>query len=265
MTRPRAFLAASACAALAVLLQACPPRNLRQISPPQMPGDYAAVVRTLVARDAAVTSLRARVRVKVQPADGKAVSTTVLITLRRPGALRVETLGPLDEVEGVFLLRDGRFWALSMREKKVKTGPADEGALEDALGLQLPPETLEAALCGSVRLVEFTQAQKGTDEPAKEIVMLVEKPGAAKQILRVDRDSLAIKKIEAFDGAGAKLYTMEFEETSPVAGVTFPHRIKAAFTGRVASVDVRFREIELNPAPGDGEFELEIPAGFTVE
>ena len=252
-----------AAAALA-LLAGCPASPFSTF--PDIPTKDAlqVVMRGFALRDATVHSLRARLRVKIQPDEGKAVSTTVMVTLRRPGALRVEPLGPVDELEGLFVLRDGRYAVLSMPDKRVTRGAVTDAVFDDALGLRLPLNEVEAVLCGAFAVADFTQGQIGEDEPSKEIVILVETPGGRKQIIRADRETLAAKKVEVYDG-GERRYTLEFSETSPVMGIPFAHRFKASFEGRLKSVDVKYREIEVNPEISDEEFAFEVPPGFAVE
>lgn len=250
--------------ALVLAMCGCP---VPQVVVPELPPitELEAVVSVFARRDAVVRSLRARLRVKVHAEGEKPLSTTVLVTLKRPGALRVEALGPVDELEALFVMKDGRFTAVSMPEKKVRTGQTGEDALEQALGLRMAPEEAESVLCGTVRLVEFTQGQIGADEPQKEVVVLIEKPGGEKQIIRADRETLAVKKVETSAAEGGKTSTLEFEEISPVMGIPFPHRVKAAFAGRVKSLEIAFRDIEMNPEIKDEEFLVEIPKGFVVE
>ncbi|MBI5525870.1 MAG: DUF4292 domain-containing protein [Deltaproteobacteria bacterium] len=250
--------------ALLPALCGCP---VPQVVVPELPPitEFEAVVSAFARRDAVVRSLRARMRVKVQADGEKPLSTTVLVTLRRPGALRVEALGPVDELEALFVMKDGRYTAVSMPDKKVRNGVAGEEALERALGLRMAPDEAESVLCGTVRLVEFTQGQIGADEPQKEVVVLIEKPGGEKQIIRADRETLAVKKVETSAAEGDKISTVEFEEISTVMGIPFPHRVKATFAGRVKSLNIAFREIEINPEIKDEEFLVEIPKGFAVE
>jgi outer membrane lipoprotein-sorting protein len=252
-------------AALACWLCGCPVPLLR--SGPELPvlTDLNTVARAFTLRDAAVTSLRTRLRVRVQQEGLKPLSTTVLVTVKRPGAVRIETLGPLDELEGLFVLKDGRYTAVSMPDRRAKRGAAGPAAFEEALGLTLSPDEAEALLCGAFKIVDFTQGQIGFDEKEKEAVVLIEKPGDRKQIVRADRETLAVRKVETFDAEGIMLHTVEFGDISPVMGVPFAHRFKASFPGRVRSVDVKYREIELNPAVGDDEFVVEVPQGFAVE
>jgi outer membrane lipoprotein-sorting protein len=254
-----------ACAVAALsLLAGCPSVILGTI--PELPPitEVQQAVRSFALRDAAVNTMRARLRVKVKPEEGRAVSTTVLVTLKRPGSLRVETLGPLDELEAVFVIRDGRYHALSMQERKVRRGPASAAAVEEATGLRLSPGEAEALLAGAFRVIDFAQGQIGADEAKKEVAVLLEVPGRHKQIIRADRDTLAIKRLEAYEG-DEKRYTVEYDETSPVMGIPFAHRITISFEGRISSVDVKYREIEMNPPVADAEFSLEVPRGFTVE
>lgn len=258
--RARLALAAAA----AALVPACtfgPFSTLPDLPPIN---ELQAVVKSFMLRDAAVSTLRARLRVKVQPDEGKAVSTTVLVTLKRPGAIRVETLGPLDELEAVFVLNNGRYAALSMPDRRVRRGPATAAVFEESLGLRLDAGEVEAILAGSFKVVEFTMGQIGADEEAKEVAVLIETPGAGKQIIRADRETLAVKRLESYEGSEKK-YTVEYLETTPVMGVPFAHRIKVSFEGRLRSVDVKYREIELNPAVRDEEFSLDVPRGFAVE
>lgn len=233
---------------------------------PDLPpiSELQAVVKSFVLRDAAVNSLRARLRVKIRPDDGRAISTTVLVTLKRPGAIRIETLGPIDELEAVFVLKDGRYTALSMSDRRVRHGPATAAVFEESFGLRLDADEFEAVLAGAFKVVEFTMGQIGADEAAKEVAVLIETPGAGKQIIRADRETLAVKRLDAYEGT-EKRYTVEYFETTPVMGVPFAHRIKISFEGRLRSVDMKYREIELNPAVRDDEFTLDVPRGFSVE
>jgi outer membrane lipoprotein-sorting protein len=245
---------AALCAASCATTQTAGPALL-------IPDSLASLIQTLSTRDMSIKTLRLRARVKVKTEEGKSQSTTVNIALKRSGSMRVEILGPVDEVEGLLVIGKGTFTLLNMQDMTYRTGNATEEAVYYATGVPLSPVDLESTLIGSFTLPEFTQGQFGTDEKTGELLVMFDKPGVGAQIVRVGGKTVSVQKVELLSAAGKIMRTVEFRDISMVSGIPFPHALTAVFEGK-GSVELKFREIGINEPMDDSEFRQDVPPGF---
>jgi len=243
-----ACLLFAACATLPVLLPYPPP-----------PEDLLKEVST---RLQSIQGLKGLAQVRVSSAE-KSFSAQEVLFARRPGFLRIESVGPLGTPQ-LYVVTDGRDLSLySPAENRYYRGQATGGHLLPALPIALEPEEAVGFLLGSLPLIDFELASIRADRKEGLWVLdLISKSRGEYQNLWVNPHSLQILRAEIH--RPGLLRRLTFSDFRQVNNFLFPQRIQlTSFNPRV-EVSVEYQEVELNPPWGAQDFQLPVPRGATV-
>jgi hypothetical protein len=218
----------------------------------------------LLARDRSVKALRETAGLKVKTADGKSMTVSINVTLKRPGALKIEFLGPFMEVEGLFVLKEGMYIFLSMPDGTARAGMATAETMGRTLNLPISPDDLEAFFCGTVPESDLLIGAVKTGPGGQSVGLTVRTKTAIKEY-KLMPGSLEITRLEVRDISGRVAYTIAFPEHFMVQGRPFPKKAGISPDAGFKSVELKFHDVEINPTVDEAEFQVDVPAGFRFE
>jgi outer membrane lipoprotein-sorting protein len=221
--------------------------------------DAAALVARMETARAAASAYSAEARLTYFGAEGRLKGTASLL-VARPNRLRYELEGPHGGVLMAVAVDGATLTALDMRTSRFLTGPATPHNLDTVLNLVPLGEGIEAwvrLLFGEVRVPQ--DATLAYDDRRGVFVLTWEAAGRA-VTLRVDPASARAREAEICEG-GEVASRVEVSERD-ASGLPVALRLQAPAAR--ADVEVRLRDVTLEPEVGAGVFVLPAPAGVAT-
>lgn len=258
-TRTRPALAPSRLAALAALVLAlggCRPR----VPPPDLSLDPAALLAQVQASQGRVRAVRGEARVAVD-AQGQSGTVSQFLAAEVPDRLHLETLDFFGNVAAVLVAADGRFSLYDARSKVLYRGEATPENLARLVPLPLTAGELVRILCGGAPLLD---GRPTAAEPGSGHVALTLEAGPWAQVLRVGPGAAVERSWRTVEGGGPGEYDLAFGAFSPAGEGRFPSEVKLRSERPRVRLELRWREVEVNPALEPGLFRLDPPRGARV-
>ncbi len=218
-----------------------------------LPLDDARILPLLEQARATATSrhaLRATGRVKLDSEQGSGRVRSVILA-QRPARLRFEALNLLGQTQ-TLLVTDGERFAF-FDGKSLERGPSSPGVLRRTLGLDL--EVAEAVRA-------LLAAPAPTADPPREAFLLGEDRVIEFALQRLRFDAAGeLRATTALDAFGGVRWLAEYADWQDTGTGRYPFRMSLRFPSRALRADLRFDDVELNPAlapdlfrlPGGGE------------
>lgn len=243
-------------AALALAAGGCRPR----VPPPDLSLDPAALLAQVQAAQARVRAVRGEARVAVD-AQGQGGTVSQFVAAELPDRLHLETLDFFGNVAAVLVAADGRFSLYDARRKVLYRGEATPENLSRLVPLPLGAGELVRILCGGAPLLDGRAAAA---EPGAGHVALTLEAGAWAQVLRVGAGAVVERSWRTVEGGGPGEYDLEFDGFSPAGEGRFPSEVKLAAERPRVRLELRWREVEVNPSLEAALFRLDAPRGARV-
>lgn len=162
---------------------------------------------------------------------------------------------------GVLVTDGERFGLYDSQEGKYLRGPATPRNLGRFLPLVMPPAELAGVLLGRAPRLS-TGKMEMRFLPEKQLFELTIVRGDVKQTLLVQPPSYRVVKSTA---ENMNAYGLEFGDiSSPEATVTFPKHMALDAASARTSLELTWKEVEINKAPDLTLFEMEPPEGIPV-
>jgi hypothetical protein len=239
--------AALALAVLAGCVRPPPPDLSRD------PGDLLAQVR---AAQEGLSSCRGAARLSVSSPELSG-SLDAWIAAERPGRLRVEIFDFFGNPAAVLVAGGGRFALLDTRAGTLYRGDDTPENLARLLPVPLGARELARVVCGTVPLLE---GRAVTAEPGDGVVLLEVAGEGGRQVLSVG-EGAAVKAAAYLPGArGGTAWKGAFSVFRHVGGRRFPTEVELGGGG--SEIGLRWKDdVEVNAAPEDALFRLELPRG----
>ncbi|UCE86137.1 MAG: DUF4292 domain-containing protein [Deltaproteobacteria bacterium] len=250
-------------AALAILVAT----GCRTLAPPAAPAVALrpeALFDALMQQSEARRSLRGLARVAVDGPAGSGRGKQVLVAAR-PGRLRVEFLGFLNQTVALFATDGSRYDLFQAEERFHRSGPVHAGLLFESVQVDLSPEEAVSVLLGDpgpLLGLALAPAPRAADPEVG--IELVDAGGAIRRVLRFDA-AARLRRAEARTASGATAWIVQFEDYRDVGDVAFAHTIELEVPASATRARLGFREVELNPDLPPDIFELRLPAGVSSE
>ncbi len=203
--------------------------------------------------------LKTLVRVRLE-AGGEKNSFRYAIVYRRPSALRIETY-PLN---GFFTLStlgviNESLTTVVHNEGVVFTATPSRGVFERILGLPLTVDEI-ASLLSADPILSGAKI-RGIQEGLIERYISNDK----RAYFEVSAGSSEVSRIKLFDEDHKILAEAVYSDYKIVDGVSFPFHISLRIVEADVHADLRIQKMQINTAPSDALFSIEIPEGFSTK
>lgn len=235
-------------------------------SPPRYPiTDPAMVLGQIRARDARVQRLRARGSADHFGAQGR-IRGEVYVFVRRPD-VRVDTRAFGNTVSTV-IANDRTFALADFRGGQFFIGAARPCVAAQLLGIPLEAGEVVALLAGGPPLLEGDARIRWDDghylvdiagrEGRGETVTL-EITASERDAARPEQQRPRPIRAELRDARGLRA-ELTFQDYQPVSGVDFPRRVRVVMARDQVDLEIRYREVTLDPDLPDDAFDQAPPS-----
>jgi hypothetical protein len=241
----RALVRSIVVSALALAIGCATARSPAPVPLPASDARPAALLAALE-RDAAVRqSLRGVARLAVDAPAGSGRAKQILV-LERPGRLRVEVLGMLDQTLALLVTDGARYRLVRSQDRSVETGAVSAAMLADVAGLAVTPEQAVAVLLGAP-FSPAARLERAARLPDDAVRLEVRRDGALERE-QLDCDAAGNLQRWALLGADGDV-TLEalYRDRRPVAATAFAYDVELRDPRAGASVRVTWSRVELNP------------------
>lgn len=222
-------------------------------------GERSRIVASIVARNAAVSSLRGQASVRYGGAVFGARGETAF-ALKKPSRLRIDGLAEFGLYSSQLALNGNDLTILWPGDNRYFTGPATPEAFARYLLIGLPPETILNILIG---FVPVRADDPGLRVSAKGRNVYVVRGERVEALVEARGSDFVTLEYTVTDHADAPIYRVTFADYADHGGVRFADRLTARFwengpSRTKARVEVDYKDVEINPRLDDKLFELKV-------
>jgi hypothetical protein len=235
----------------------------RRAPPPDLSADPADLLAEVERTQARVERVRGEARVKItSPRGGGTV--TQFVAAQRPDRLRLDALDFFGNPAAALVADGGRFALLDLRKGIYYRGAASPENLARLLPLAIPAEELVALLCGAAPIAPGRPAAV---EPGDGVLRLTIE--AADRVQRLDVGAGAAvhaSKVTALPGLPPPPggYDLEFDRFRERGGRSFPGFVRLVAPGSEVTLELSWKEIEVNAVLPEDGFTLVPPPGARI-
>lgn len=212
------------------------------------------VLSALTERDASLRGLRGLATVRYG-SKLFGVKGETAFALRRPGELRVDALSDFGAFASQVILSKGRLQIFWPADGKYFLGTADREAMERFLMIGLDPKEAVDIFLGIVPL-EAEERYRVVKAGTTDVVLRGE---SGELTARRSGGRFVPRRYVEWDGRGKVRYEVSYGAFRENGGQLFPESLRAEFREPRSRIEVRFKEIELNPKLGQNVFQQKIP------
>ncbi|MBL8602045.1 MAG: DUF4292 domain-containing protein [Myxococcales bacterium] len=246
--------------ALSVMAMGCP------VSPPRYPiTDPEMVLRGLAARDQRVEQIRAHGSADHYGERGR-IRGEVFVFVGRPSHVRVDTRAFGTTVSQI--VSDGRrFTMADLRGGQFYTGPAESCVAAQLLGIPLEAAEVVAVLAGGPPIyrenprIRWDDGRYVVDVSASggrsETLYLELSDAERERAMPADQHPRPVRAVLR-DARGVRA-ELTFDDYVDVEATAFPRRVRVVMARDNVDLQVRYREVSLDPELPDDVFSTEAP------
>ena len=209
-------------------------------------------------------SLRGTARLSVSSIEEK-YSVTELILAKKPGFLRLESIGPMGETI-LFLATDRKkVYIYSPMENRYYHGLASRKNLSLIIPLPFKSTDIVELLQGRIDLTQYYPTEMSFDLE-KEVYTLTLMPdvsGRGRAYLKVDARTFYILEMKLYDTDNNLIIDGAFSHFEIISDSVFPMLISYRVPGPLSFVKIviDYKEVKLNAFIEDSRFSIDAPRG----
>jgi hypothetical protein len=247
-----------------LVLAGCP----KPVVVPQTPIDFgpqgrltdpSVALEAVVARRAKMRSIQGEAKATVETPQGGG-KVTELVAAELPARLRLDAVTMLGPAAS--LASDGERYQFADHEhKRFYDGPAVADSIARLLPVRIPPAELVSLLLGQPPLLEGAQPLSLEVDDAHGVYLLTLGHLGDREVLGLDPATLRPVKVLMEDRPGLSAYRAELREYEGEADL--PKIVRVSTADGTGSIELKWRERDVNPVLEPGMFTLKMPDGFT--
>lgn len=243
---------------LVLALAGCPKRVV-DYGKDGAPTSAEDLLRRINYAEAQIYSLKGDGRLGVDTPQGKG-SVTLFVAVTHPALIHIEQLDFFGRPQGVLVTDGTRFGLYNSEDGKYYRGPATPANLGRFLPIVLPPAELAAVMLGRApRVPDGALSMRFDDQ--QQLFELIITRGQVKQTLLVQPPSYRVVKSTAENVAA---YDLAFANLVTEGSATLPKQVLLDAKSARTSIELVWKEVEINGAPDLTLFDLEPPEGVPV-
>lgn len=242
----------------ALLLAGCPDRHRK---PDAFSADPAPLLAKVAARNAAIRSLTAQLKLEVWR-DGERIKLRQLVAVQSPNKLRIDLLSPFEQPL-VTLASDGAVLSIyDLEKKRFSRGAASNANLARLIPVKLAPDSLGGLLRGTIPVIKYTSAKVAWDGENGWYQLDLEN---AERRQRIHIEPKAWRITQAREWMGdAEVYAARLGDYSSTGETALPRRLRLTAPGGI-KVDAVVEDHQVNVDLPPEAFVLDPPQGIPIE
>ncbi len=237
----------------ALWLSACPRQLPLRFGPDGEVRDPQVLLRALEHRSELLHAFTAGGRITVHSPRGGG-STGVEIAAQKPGSLRLEIDGFFGNPVRLLASRDDRVQILDVDRGELSEGRASAENLARLLPVALSPEAAVSLLLADPPRLPVASGIR-VDPKRRAYELTLQGTGTATQRLYLDTESLALV------GEASGGHEVRYANLITIAGLQFPQQIDLALPAAQITVELHYKDLQLNPALEPSMFVIQPPPG----
>ena len=240
------------------LLTACPPRPVN-FGPAGEPATVEDLLARVKVAESQVFAVKGEAKLKVTSPRGNG-SAGLFVAVMHPALIHLEAIDFFGRPQAVLVTDGTTFKLYDAQQSRFFRGPATAQNLSRLLPLALPPDELAALLLGRVPRLDTADASMRFDQRAGHFVVALKKD-AVVQTIEVEPPSYRVVK-SSFTGVDT--YTVELGDIETTGALDFPKKAALRSTTAATSIELNYKDLELNPEADLTMFDLEPPENIPL-
>ncbi len=239
--------------------------------PPRYPiTDPAVALRRVRERDERIHTLRAHGSADHYGAQGR-IRGEIWVFVERPDHVRVDTRAFGNTVSQV--VSDGRRFTLAdMRQGQFYAGRARPCVAAQLLGIPMESAEVVAVLAGGPPVIEGNPRIRWDDghyvvditgRDGRSETLNLEITESERTSARADAQRPRATRAELRDRQGVRA-VLTYEDWTEADGVPFPRRVRLVMERANVDLQVRYREVSVDPELPEDVFDTAVPAAMTL-
>lgn len=218
------------------------------------------VLKRVELAESSVISIKGDARLGIDAPSGKG-SVTLFVAVAHPNLMHLEQLDFFGRPQGVLVTNGERFGLYDAQAGKYFRGPATATNLGRFLPVVMPPGELVALLLGRVPRVDTDELKlRFDDQRGGYEVTLTKGPITQTVVVKPPEDRVVKSSV-----VGLNAYDLDLGEVTALGGGgSFAKRVQLTFAHAKTSVELTWKEFEVNQPADLSMFELEAPEGVPV-
>ncbi len=183
----------------------------------------------------------------------KRVRGKLMINLKKPDKLRIDTISPFDAPISILLIKDNLLTFHDVDKKKTYKGIANQNNISKFIPVSLNTEQFIDMICGIAPIIKYDdkKIEYRTEDASYEIVL---KNDDTKQVIRYDAKDLDIKKLTVYKNNKKRFY-IEFSNFKKSNNIKYAKKIFFQDFLQDSKVKLKIKEIEFNIELENSSFE----------
>ena len=206
-----------------------------------------------------ILSLKGEARLRVGSPKGSG-TLNIFAAVSDPDKLHLESLNFFGKPQAILKTNGARFGLLDAEEGKYYRGPASGENLSRFMPVALPVQELVAIMLGRAPRIAFSAASLKLDSARGSYVVALEGSGL-QQTLWVDPASHRVRRSEV---RGPKTYELSFDDFQGFGPTEFPRQTILTVPSETTRLELKYRDLELNPRLDASLFDLAPPSRMSV-
>ena len=221
------------------------------------------VLEQIRIRAAQIVSISAKARVRGTLGD-EDFSLDEIILARRPGDLRLESLGPFGGTQLLLVVHDGLARVFTPSDRVCYVGEATVEVLADWVFMPIRPSGIVDILL-SVPAGDDAESIREIAGPVEGAFRVEFRSGDGRfRRLWFEERTLRLVRAELGGGGDASLVDVQYGDYREIDGVDFPCRIDISSPGKASQFRIIMRDIEINAPIEEDLFGFVPPVGTTI-
>jgi hypothetical protein len=229
-----------------------------QIAPPRKrpPLNSQHIIKQIDSESRKTQDLSGFSKFRIQ-SQGKSISGTVAINLKKETFLRLELLNLFSQPIQYFLANQHRLISYHPGKKSAISGKPNARNVNRLIGIRMKVEELVSYLLGDFPDLALFQEKSISYEPGTDRYRLEVKKEDEIRRLWIDPDTFRPRHYRSTDKNGNPRLLVSWDDFSDIKDISFARKISIEFPREEASIQVRYTDFDLNT--NTGSFFLEIP------
>lgn len=206
-----------------------------------------------------ILSLKGEGRLRINSPKGSG-TLNIFAAVADPDKLHLESLNFFGKPQQILKTAGARFGLLDAEAGKYYRGPASQQNLSRFVPVALPVGDLVAIMLGRAPRIASSAASLKLDDSRGAYLVSLEGNGL-QQRLWIDPKTHRVRRSEV---RGPKAYELSFDDFEGFASTEFPRQTSLNVPGENTRLELKYRDLELNPRLDASLFDLAPPSGMAV-